>query len=163
MAPKFFHVVSRRRLLGIALFGAASMLATKWARAAELPAQRPAELRVSYSQSLGRARPGGSGGRVIVISARESFLESGRKRQDFAMSAAELDVFYAKLRKTGIDRAVTLKRERPILDFPPKSLSIEWGNGKVELGLTYREAVSNLRAWNEVMELIDGLLKRKGL
>src|ERR1019366_10472762 len=74
--------------------------------------------------------------------------------------AKELDAFYANLRKTGIDRAVTVKRGHPILDFPPSSLSIEWGSGKVELGLTYREAVSNLRAWNEVIELIDGLLKR---
>jgi hypothetical protein len=84
-------LLSRRRLLTIALFGAASMLDVEWARAAELPARRPADLRVSYSRSTGRARPGASG-RHIVISAQESYLEVGRKRQTFDMSGPELDL-----------------------------------------------------------------------
>jgi hypothetical protein len=169
-ANDILPMVSRRRLLIIAFLGAASMTNVELVWAADLPAERPADLRLTYSRSAGRPRPGSHSIRLVVISAREPSYREDRgpggpppKRQTFAMTAPELDAFYAKLRKTGIDRAVTVKRDHPILDFPPSGLLIEWGTEKIDLSVTYREAASDMRAWNEAMELIDGLLKRKGL
>lgn len=161
-----FPMVSRRRLLTVALLGAASMMDVGLAWAADLPAQRPADLRVTYSRSTGRPRPSSHSIRLVVISAQESYREARGpggpppERKTLAISARELDSFYAAIRKTGIARAKSIVRGHPILDFPPSGLLIEWGTEKIDLSVTYREMVSDMRAWDQAIKLIDDLAKR---
>lgn len=138
--------------------------------AADLPEKRPGDFRLTYYRGRGLVRPGMSSGRVITIGAAESYLEvrgspggPPTARKPFTMTAAEMDAFYAAMRATGVVHATTRIRSHPIPDYPPSSLRFEWDGQKVEISISYRETVSDPRAFERAIAVIDRLVAQKGL